>query len=118
MGGDRQVHVSFNKADAESAGKSPTKLLAFEKFPFLYERPDGKLEVPEDFEVAIIGAGLAGVAAAVQLDHLGGEGFCHAALEGRRDEAVSPEEHVGHRTGRAEGIRFWQRIPEAQGDWL
>jgi len=47
------------------------KLLAFEKFPFLYERPDGKLEVPEDFEVAIIGAGLAGVAAAVQLDHLG-----------------------------------------------
>lgn len=47
------------------------KFLAFEGFPFLYERPADAPPVPEDFEVAIIGAGLSGIAAAVQLERLG-----------------------------------------------
>jgi 4-hydroxyacetophenone monooxygenase len=47
------------------------KMLAFEKFPFLFDRPGGPIGVPEGFEVAIIGAGLAGIAMAVQLDRLG-----------------------------------------------
>jgi len=46
-------------------------MLGFEDFPFVYDRPEGKLELPEGFEVAIIGAGLAGIAMAVQLDRLG-----------------------------------------------
>ncbi|MBY0401133.1 NAD(P)-binding protein, partial [Myxococcota bacterium] len=46
-------------------------MLAFEKFPFLY-RPRGAMpKVPAGFEVAIIGAGLAGIAMAVQLAQLG-----------------------------------------------
>lgn len=47
------------------------KLMAFEKFSFLHAPPGGKLAVPEGFEVAIIGAGFAGIAMAVQLDLLG-----------------------------------------------
>ena len=46
-------------------------LLAFEKFPFFHEPRDPKPKVPEGFEVAIIGAGLAGIAMAVQLEKLG-----------------------------------------------
>lgn len=46
-------------------------LLAFEKFPFLHEPRVPKPKVPEGFEVAIIGAGLAGIAMAVQLEKLG-----------------------------------------------
>jgi 4-hydroxyacetophenone monooxygenase len=46
-------------------------MLGFEQFPFVYARPEGPLELPEGFEVAIIGAGLAGIAMAVQLDRLG-----------------------------------------------
>lgn len=46
-------------------------LLAFEKFPFLYDPRNPKPEVPQGFEVAIIGAGLAGIAMAVQLEKLG-----------------------------------------------
>lgn len=45
--------------------------LRFTPFPFQYERPEGSAEAPEGFEVAIIGAGLAGIAAAVQLERLG-----------------------------------------------
>ncbi len=47
------------------------QFLAFERFPFLCSRPTGAPEVPEGFEVAIIGAGLSGIAAAVQLERLG-----------------------------------------------
>ncbi len=47
------------------------KMLGFESFPFLHTRPEGPLAVPEGFEVAIIGAGLAGIAMAVQLGLLG-----------------------------------------------
>lgn len=47
------------------------KFLAFEPFPFLHAREAGALPIPEDFEVAIIGAGLSGIAAAVQLERLG-----------------------------------------------
>ena len=46
-------------------------LLAFEKFPFFHAPRDSKPKVPEGFEVAIIGAGLAGIAMAVQLEKLG-----------------------------------------------
>ncbi len=46
-------------------------LLAFEKFPFLYDPRNPKPKVPQGFEVAIIGAGLAGIAMAVQLEKLG-----------------------------------------------
>jgi 4-hydroxyacetophenone monooxygenase len=46
-------------------------MLAFEDFPFLYAPPNGKQQVPEGFEVAIIGAGPAGIAMAVQLERLG-----------------------------------------------
>ncbi len=46
-------------------------MLAFEKFPFFYRPPDGPLEVPEGFAVAIIGAGFAGLGMAVQLEQLG-----------------------------------------------
>jgi len=45
--------------------------LAFEKFPFLYENPNGVINVPEDFQVAIVGAGFSGIAMAVQLGLLG-----------------------------------------------
>lgn len=47
------------------------KFLAFEPFPFLLERPADAPPVSPDFEVAIIGAGLSGIAAAVQLERLG-----------------------------------------------
>jgi len=47
------------------------KMLGFEDFPFVYARPEGRLALPEGFEVAIIGAGLAGIAMAIQLDRLG-----------------------------------------------
>lgn len=47
------------------------KFLAFEPFSFLHERAAGSSPIPEDFEVAIIGAGLSGIAAAVQLERLG-----------------------------------------------
>ena len=46
-------------------------LLAFEKFPFFHEPRDPQPKVPAGFEVAIIGAGLAGIAMAVQLEKLG-----------------------------------------------
>ena len=48
-----------------------SKMLAFENYPFLYEPESGRPQVPEDFSVAIIGVGPAGIAMAVQLDHLG-----------------------------------------------
>jgi len=44
--------------------------LGFESFPFLHS-PSEKIAVREGFEVAIIGAGLAGVGMAVQLERLG-----------------------------------------------
>ena len=47
------------------------KFLAFETYPFLYDRPNNAAEIPEGFEVAIIGAGFSGIAMAVQLDRLG-----------------------------------------------
>ena len=47
------------------------KFLAFEPFPFLHERSGDGPPIPEDFEVAIIGAGLSGISAAVQLERLG-----------------------------------------------
>jgi 4-hydroxyacetophenone monooxygenase len=47
------------------------KFLAFTPFPFQYDRPDGAAPVPKDFEVAIIGAGPAGIAMAVQFARLG-----------------------------------------------
>jgi 4-hydroxyacetophenone monooxygenase len=47
------------------------KMLAFEPFPF-YHKPTGdKLRVPAGFRAAIIGAGLAGIAMAVQFERLG-----------------------------------------------
>lgn len=46
-------------------------LLGFEKFPFLHDPGSAMPKVPEGFEVAIIGAGLAGIAMAVQLEKLG-----------------------------------------------
>lgn len=46
-------------------------LLAFEKFPFSHDPGERMPKVPEGFEVAIIGAGLAGIAMAVQLAKLG-----------------------------------------------
>ncbi|MEM7413094.1 MAG: NAD(P)/FAD-dependent oxidoreductase [Myxococcota bacterium] len=58
------------------------KFLAFTPFPFLHERPDGAAPVPEGFEVAIIGAGPAGIAMAVQLGRLG----IPYVLYDRRDE--------------------------------
>jgi 4-hydroxyacetophenone monooxygenase len=45
--------------------------LRFTPFPFQFERPDGAAPVPRGFEVAIIGAGLAGIAMAVQLERIG-----------------------------------------------
>lgn len=47
------------------------KFLAFTPYPFQYERPKGAAPVPEGFEVAIVGAGPAGIAMAVQLGRLG-----------------------------------------------
>ena len=47
------------------------KFLAFEPYPFLFERPKGAAPVPEGFEVAIVGAGPAGISMAVQLGRLG-----------------------------------------------
>lgn len=47
------------------------RVLAFEKFPFLHDPRDPRPKVPDGFEVAIIGAGLAGIAMAVQLEKLG-----------------------------------------------
>lgn len=47
------------------------KFLAFTPFPFQHERPEGAASVPEGFEVAIIGAGPAGISMAVQLGRLG-----------------------------------------------
>ena len=45
--------------------------LAFEPFPFLHDRPSEADPLPDGFKVAIIGAGLSGIAAAVQLQRLG-----------------------------------------------
>jgi len=47
------------------------KFLAFTPYPFLFERPAAAAAVPEGFTVAIIGAGPAGIAMAVQLGRLG-----------------------------------------------
>jgi 4-hydroxyacetophenone monooxygenase len=47
------------------------RLLGFEKFPFLYDPGAAMPKIPAGFEVAIIGAGLAGIAMAVQLEKLG-----------------------------------------------
>ncbi len=47
------------------------KFLAFTPFPFQHERAEGAAAVPEGFEVAIIGAGPAGISMAVQLERLG-----------------------------------------------
>lgn len=47
------------------------QFLAFESFPFLYDRPSDARPAPEGFEVAIIGAGFSGIAMAVQLGRLG-----------------------------------------------
>ncbi len=47
------------------------KFLAFTPYPFQFERPEGAAPVPEGFEVAIIGAGPAGISMAVQLERLG-----------------------------------------------
>ena len=47
------------------------KFLAFTPFPFQYKRPAGAAASPDDFQVAIIGAGPAGIATAVQLERLG-----------------------------------------------
>ena len=47
------------------------KFLAFTPYPFQFERPAGAAPVPADFEVAIIGAGPAGISMAVQLGRLG-----------------------------------------------
>ncbi|MBK7951633.1 MAG: NAD(P)/FAD-dependent oxidoreductase [Deltaproteobacteria bacterium] len=46
-------------------------MLGFEKFPFSFRPGGARPKVPEGFEVAIIGAGLAGIAMAVQLEKLG-----------------------------------------------
>tara|TARA_B110000444_G_scaffold257290_1_gene295396 strand:- start:126 stop:2006 length:1881 start_codon:yes stop_codon:yes gene_type:complete len=45
--------------------------LAFEDFSYCYQSPNGRLRVPEGFKVAIIGAGLSGIAMAVQLELIG-----------------------------------------------
>lgn len=58
------------------------KFLAFTPFPFQFERPEGAAPVPDGFEVAIIGAGPAGIAMAVQLGRLG----IPYVLYERRDE--------------------------------
>ncbi|MEM9175507.1 MAG: NAD(P)/FAD-dependent oxidoreductase [Myxococcota bacterium] len=47
------------------------KFLNFEPYPFSFVPEGGKPDVPEGFEVAIIGAGFSGVAMAIQLDQLG-----------------------------------------------
>ncbi len=47
------------------------KFLAFTPYPFQFERAADAKPVPEDFEVAIVGAGPAGIAMAVQLERLG-----------------------------------------------
>ena len=47
------------------------KFLAFTPYPFQFERPEGAAAVPADFEVAIVGAGPAGISMAVQLGRLG-----------------------------------------------
>lgn len=47
------------------------KFLAFTAYPFQFERPQGAAPVPSGFEVAIIGAGPAGISMAVQLGRLG-----------------------------------------------
>lgn len=48
-----------------------SKMLAFESYPFLHQRSNGVLDIPDGFEVVIIGAGLSGVAMGVQLELLG-----------------------------------------------
>ena len=47
------------------------KFLAFTPYPFQHGRREGAASVPEGFVVAIIGAGPAGIAMAVQLERLG-----------------------------------------------
>lgn len=47
------------------------KMLAFEPFPFVYQPEEGPVPAPEGFEVAVIGAGLAGIAMGVQLERMG-----------------------------------------------
>ena len=47
------------------------KFLAFESHPFAHRPESGKPVVPEDFSVAIVGAGFSGIAMAVQLELLG-----------------------------------------------
>ena len=47
------------------------KFLAFTPYPFQHERGEGAAPVPEGFEVAIVGAGPAGISMAVQLGRLG-----------------------------------------------
>lgn len=58
------------------------KFLAFTPYPFQYERPEGAAPAPEGFEVAIVGAGPAGISMAVQLERLG----IPYVLYERRDE--------------------------------
>ena len=58
------------------------KFLAFTPYPFQFERPADAAPVPDGFEVAIVGAGPAGISMAVQLERLG----IPYTLYDRRDE--------------------------------
>ena len=51
--------------------ESRRELMAFKPFPWTVDWTDGKPEIPEGFQVAIIGSGFSGLAAGIQMELLG-----------------------------------------------
>ena len=65
----------MNFATKEEMGdlefESRRELMAFKPFPWTVDWTDGKPELPEGFQVAIIGSGFSGLAAGIQMELLG-----------------------------------------------
>jgi 4-hydroxyacetophenone monooxygenase len=72
---EAELRDLMNLATAEEMGdlefEARRDLPGFKAFPWTAEWTDGKPELPEDFQVAVVGSGFSGLAMAVQLELLG-----------------------------------------------
>jgi 4-hydroxyacetophenone monooxygenase len=72
---EAELRALMNMATGEQMGdlefEARRELPAFKAFPLMTQWTDGKPELPEGFQVAIVGSGFSGLAAAVQMERLG-----------------------------------------------
>jgi 4-hydroxyacetophenone monooxygenase len=72
---EAELRALMNLATADEMGdlefESRRDLPAFKQFPFTTDWPGDKPELPEGFQVAVIGSGFSGLAMGVQLERLG-----------------------------------------------